>query len=386
LTPDRRTLLALFSLAFGLRILYAVLFGSDPDVVSRDSYAFRTASRMVQDWDWVTTPFSPSAPGYRMLLAAAFKLFGVSWWTAVILNAVLGASTTLFLYRIGERLLGKRVGLVSALWLGLSVSHMHYASFMMRDVLVTFLLTWLAYTLARPFYRMRTAVWTAFLCALLFHTEPMFMVLLPLLVIFLALASTHHRALSTQYVFLFAAALVVFFIPWTVRNFVVYRDVVPVSLESTRYTAPVTRLLQDTPPGPESVSTPPLSGAIERPGFVANEREFWRAVRLTDSPGDPARGVRPEPAWSLRHNLINMLNYGVLLPFFLAGLILAWKIRQRAALVLGSIVLSYALLRGFIWEYGARLLVEPLIILVAFYGVRVLLDMRRAAGEPEAPA
>jgi hypothetical protein len=231
---------------------------------------------------------------------------------------------------------------------------------------------------------MRTAVWTAFLCTLLFHTEPAFMVLLPLLVIFLALASTHHRALSAQYVFLFLAALVVFFIPWTVRNFVVYRDVVPVSLEATRYTAPISRLLHDAPPEAESVSTPPPAGVVERPGFLANEREFWRAVRLADSPGDPARGVRPEPAWSLRHNLISLLNYGVLLPFFLAGLVLAWKIRQRAALVLGSIVLSCALLRGFIWEYEARLVVEPLIILIAFYGVRVLLDTRRAAGEPGA--
>jgi 4-amino-4-deoxy-L-arabinose transferase-like glycosyltransferase len=382
LTPDRRTLLALFSLAFGLRILYAVIFGSDPDVVSRDSYAFRTASRMVESWDWVTTPFSPSAPGYRMLLAAAFKLFGVSWWTAVILNAVLGAATTLFVYRIGERLLGRRVGLVSALWLGLSVSQMHYASYMMRDVLVTLLLTWLAYTLARPFHRMRTAVWTAFLCTLLFHIEPVFLILLPLLVVFLAVASTHHRALSAQYVFLFLAALFVFFIPWTVRNFVVYGDVVPVSLEATRYTGPLTRLLSDAPPEPEAASAKSVAGAIQRPGFLDNEREFWRVARLADSPGDPARGLRPEPAWSLRHNLINVLNYGVLLPFFLAGLVLAWKIRQRAALVLGSIVISYALLRGFIWEYGARLVVEPLIILIAFYGVKVLLEMRRAAGEP----
>lgn len=385
MTPDRRTLLALFSLAFGLRILYAVIFGSDPDVVTRDSYGFRTAARMVENWDWVTTPFSPSAPGYRMVLAAAFKIFGVSWWTAVVLNAVLGATATLFLYRIGERLLGKRVGLVSALWLGLSVNHMHFASVMARDVLVTFLLTWLAYTLARPFRRMRTATWTAFLCMLLFHTEPMFLVLLPLLVVFLALASTHHRALSTQYVFLFAATLFVLFLPWTVRNYVVYRDIVPVGLEATRYTAPVTRLLSESAPAPESVSTHP--DQVKRPGFFTNEREFWRAVRFADSPGDPARGVRPEPAWSLRHNVIGILNYGVLLPFFLAGLVFAWKIRQRAGLVLGSIVMSYALLRGFVTDGdGARLVVEPLIILIAMYGVKVLLDLRRAAGEPEARA
>lgn len=387
MTPDRRTLLALFSLAFGLRILYAVLLGADPDAVARDSYDFRIASRMVESWDWITSPFAPNAPGYRMLLAGAFKVFGVSWWTAVMLNAVLGAVTTLFLYRIGERLLGKRVGLVSALWLGLSVNHMHFASLALRDVLVTFLLTWLAYALARPFFRMRTATWTAFLCMLLFHTEPMFLVLFPVLVVFLALASTHHRALSVQYVFLFTAALFVFFLPWTVRNLVVYRDVVPVSLEATRYTAPVARLLRDAPPEPDSPVTHPGAITIERPGFFANERAFWRVVRVSDSPGDPTRGLPPEPAWSLRHNVTNVLNFGVLLPFFLAGLFLAWKRRHRAALVLGSIVVSYALLSGFIGIGGpSRFVVEPMIILVAIYGVKVLFDMRRAAGEPEARA
>jgi 4-amino-4-deoxy-L-arabinose transferase-like glycosyltransferase len=381
LTPDRRTLLALFSLAFGLRILYAVIFGNDPAIVAHDSYAYRIAARMVENWDWVTTPFSPSAPGYRMLLACAFKLLGVSWWTAVIMNSILGATTTLFLYRIGERLLGKRVGLASALWLGLCVNHMHFASLATRDVLVTFLLTWLAYALARPFYRMRTATWTAFLCMLLLHTEPMFLLLLPVLVVFLGVASTHHRALSAQYVFLFLASLFVFFIPWTARNWVVYHDPVPVSLEATRYTAPVTRFLREGSPEPAAIAHPDAV-IIEKPGFLANEREFWRVVRLEPFVGDPKHGLVPEPAWSLRHNATSVLNYGVLLPFFVAGCAFAFSRRQRAALVLASVVLTYAVARGFVGvSDSSRLWIEPLIILLAFYGVKVLLDLRRVAGE-----
>ena len=378
MTPDRRTLLALFSLAFGLRILYAVVFGDDPNVV-RDTYGLRIAARMVESFDWISTPFAPTAPGYRMLLAAAFKLFGVGWWTAVLLNAVLGAITTLFVYRIGERLLGRRVGLVSALWLGLSVGQMQLASLAMRDVLVIFLLTWLAYALARPFFRMRTALWVAFLSTLLIHTEPMFLVLLPVLFVFLAWKSTHHRALSVQYVLLFTTALFAFFLPWTVRNLIVYHDVVPVALEAQRYTAPVARLLRDE--GPETVA-PPGSIRIEKPGFFANEREFWRVVRLTETPGDPARRMPAEPAWSLRHNATSLINYGVLLPFFIVGVVFAWVRRHRAALVPAAIAVSYAVLRGFLGvDDAARLWVDPMIILVAFYGLNVLLDLRTAAGE-----
>jgi hypothetical protein len=171
-----------------------------------------------------------------------------------------------------------------------------------------------------------------------------------------------------------------------VRNGFVYRDVVPVALEAQRYTAPVARVLRDAPPAP-AATTHPEATVIEKPGFFANQREFWRVARFAASPGDPARGIVPEPAWSLRHNVASILNLGVLLPFFVAGLIFAVKRRHRAALVLGSIVISYAVLRGFIGASDySRLFVEPLIILVALYAVKVLLEMRHAAGQAGAPA
>src|SRR6185295_12579628 len=98
--------------------------------------------RMAHDLSWISTPFSPKAPGYLMLLAAAFSIFGVSWWTAVGLNAFLGGLTTFFLYRVGERRIGPRAGLIAAIWLGLSAHQIMFASFAMRDTTVTFLFMW----------------------------------------------------------------------------------------------------------------------------------------------------------------------------------------------------------------------------------------------------
>jgi len=121
LTPDRRTLLALFSLAFGLRVLFAAVFGGNPAIVPiSDTYDYQIAARMAQDPSWISTPFSPKAPGYLMLLASAFSIFGVSWWTAVGLNALLAGFTTFFIYRIGEKRIGPSAGLMAAVWFGLS--------------------------------------------------------------------------------------------------------------------------------------------------------------------------------------------------------------------------------------------------------------------------
>ena len=243
MTPDRRTLLALFSLAFGLRLLFAAVMSANPEVLPvRETYDFRVAARMAQDFSWLTTPFSPNAPGYLILLATAFKLAGASWWTAVLLNAILGASTTFFVYRLGERQLGRHVGLWAALWLAVSARPMISASLAIRDVTTTFLFVWFVYALIRPFHRMRVALWQAFLYTLLVCTEPLFLWLLPLVLIYLGRWSTHHRDMSVRYLFLFALTLVVINIPWTVRNYVVHRDFVPVSLEASRYTAPLEHL------------------------------------------------------------------------------------------------------------------------------------------------
>ncbi|HEX5132457.1 MAG TPA: glycosyltransferase family 39 protein [Candidatus Krumholzibacteria bacterium] len=379
MTPDRRTLFALFSFAFGLRVLYAVLFGGNPDVIAiHETYAYRIAAQMAAGWDWLKAPFSPNAPGYLLALSTIFRVTGPSWWAAVLFNATLGAITTGFLYRIGEKRLAPRVGLLSGLWLGAFVSQMHFSSLALREVLTTFLLVWLAYTLVRPFDRMRSAVWTGILYLALVQTEPSFLLLLPLLVVFLGLRATHHRTMNAQYLFLFVATVFVLNTPWMVRNYIVHRAFIPISLEATRYTNPMTQLFQSEP---ERAGLPEGATVRPKPGFLRNEIEYWRFARFADAPAIPGRGVKEQPAWSLRHNTAAILNFGILLPFFVAGGVIAWRRRHRAALVLTCIVLSHAILRGFVGSgEGTRLPVEPLVILIAFYGLRQLLEMRRAAG------
>jgi 4-amino-4-deoxy-L-arabinose transferase-like glycosyltransferase len=380
-TPDRRTLLALFSLAFGLRILFAALFGTNPEVITvQETYDFRIAQRMAADPGWITTPFSPNAPGYMVALAAAFKVAGASWWTAVVLNALFGAATTLFLYRIGERKLGRGVGLVAALWLGLSASHIIAASVAARDVLAVFIFVWLVYTFARPFHRMRTSVWQAFLFTLLVRTEPRFIWFLPVMLVFQFLWSTCHREMSMQYLVLFVTALVVLNIPGAIRNYVVYRDFFPLSIEARRYTAPLAGLLRPSPPAP------PVTGGemvVHAPGFMDNTVEFWRVARFAEAPAQPEHALKAQPAWSLRHNLVSIVSYGILLPFALAGLVIGWGRRHRTVLVLsGAVVVVWLIAAHFGGAERARLPAEPLLILLGLYGARELLELRRIAGQP----
>jgi 4-amino-4-deoxy-L-arabinose transferase-like glycosyltransferase len=375
-------LLALFSIAFGLRILYAAVIGTNPGVnPSPGTYDYYLARSMHDNTAWVTEPFTPNAPGYPVLLAAAFRVLGVRQWVVILMQAFLGAVTALFLYRIGERTLGRGVGLLSALWLALSVHQMHFASVFVRDTAVTFALVWFVHTAVRRFVKMRQAVWTGMVYTLLIHFDAQFLLLLPAVLLYFVFFATQHRILNVQYVFLFLATVMVVSLPWTIRNTLVYGEIIPIGLEAQRYTEPLTGWIS---PSPGSIEGDERVTRAHADGLLANTVEFWRVMRFGADEG--SGDGRTEPPWSLRHNLASILSFGLLLPFALAGLVVAWRRRTHTVLFLLLIILTDWLVHAVIGATDRdRLVIEPLVILIAMYGlVEVVRAARHGAESDEA--
>jgi 4-amino-4-deoxy-L-arabinose transferase-like glycosyltransferase len=379
MTPDRRTILALFSLAFGLRILYAVLVGTNAEINPNPyTYDFLTARKIAAGAEWWSQPISPKAPGYQFLLAAIFKIGGVHRWLVILAQAFMGGVTAFLLFRIGEKSLGRGAGLLSALWLSIYVHHMHVTSLMVRDVTATTLFVLVCYFMVLYTNRMRGAVWTALAYVLLVHFDPQYLLFFPFMALYFLFWTTRHKLLNVQFTFLFLGAVLVLFLPWTFRNARVYGEPIPIGLEAIKYARPVKNLIDRRPDEVEKANRVPKS----RPGWWRNTVEFWRVVKFSEggAPAEPA-----EPAWSLRHNLISIGNYGVLLPFFLVGIWRSVKKRNRAGLLLSAAVVGYFLIRSI---YGgsesARLPAEPLIILLAFYAIVDLYGRRRPSGRAAA--
>jgi 4-amino-4-deoxy-L-arabinose transferase-like glycosyltransferase len=362
-TLDRRTILALFSIAFGLRVLYAVLVGTNPEINPNPyTHEFLMARKIAMGADWWSQPISPLAPGYEFMLAALFKVFYVNRWLVVLTQAVFGGITAFLLYRIGEKCLQRGVGLLSALWFSIYVHHMHLTSVMVRDVTVTLLLVYLCYLLVRFSTRARGVVWAALSYAFLVHFDPQFLFFLPFVALYVLLGATRHRLLNAQYAFLFLATVLVLLVPWTIRNYRVYGEPIPVALEATKYVQPFKNALGE---GTDEKT------AGQRSGFWSNTVELWRITNVKgDTQTDTGGRTRTVPAWSLRHNLISIVNYGLLLPFFLLGIWRSVRGRNQTGLVLSAVVVGYYLIRAI---YGgserARLPIEPLIILLAFYAI-----------------
>jgi len=381
LTPDRRTILVLFSLTFGIRILYAVLAGTDPNIIPNPiTYDFVMGRNIAEGANWWSQPISPDAPGYQLLLGALFAIGGVHRWLVIIMQAAFGGVIAFLLYRIGEKRLGQTVGFAAALWFAVYVHQAHYSSVVARDVTVGMLVAFVCYLLIRYSHTMRGALWCALAYSLLLHFDPQYLLMLPVVVLFYLSSVKRHLLLRVQYTFLFLGTMVLLLAPWTIRNYRVYGDPIPVALEATKYLQPV----GTSSGGPDDV-VEVGGGAVSRPGFWRNTAEYWRVIRLGTGAQTTADGVtRVLPPWSLRHNLVSLVTYGLLLPFSLLGVWFSVRSRNQAGLVLAVAVAAMYIVRAF---YGGsprtRVPAEPLIILLALYAV---VDLYRTYRKPTSQA
>jgi 4-amino-4-deoxy-L-arabinose transferase-like glycosyltransferase len=384
-TPDRRIIFVLFSLVFGLRVLYAAVFGANPEIISNPvTHDYLVASKIAAGAHWWSQPISPYAPGYQFMLAVLFRIGGAHYWLAILLQAVIGGITAFLLYRIGEKCLGRGAGLLSALWFSVYVHHMYFTSIVVRDVTTTMLFVFVCYLMILYTHRMRGAVWTGLAYSALIHFDPQYLYFFPLIALYFLLYATRHKILNLQFFFLFLGCVLVLLIPWTVRNQRVYGDAIPIGLETAHYVRPVKQLagsLLDRSDAEKALSPP-------RADFGINTVEFWRVTRFKTKEVPDNVNLPVEPAWSLRHNLISIANYGLLLPFLLLGVWNAVRKKNRAGVLIAAAIAVYFLIRLF---YGGserlRLPVEPLIILLAFYAIVDLpgrIRQRRAAPETDA--
>lgn len=374
MSAERRVLLALFALALGLRVLYGAVLASQPDiapnlVTSELGYAREIASGT----KWLTEPYSPTSPGYPVVLASFYLVSAGQLWLIALFQAILGALTVLLVYRIGALFIGATLSVIAALWFALCVNHMHISSVFTRDILTVFLLVLLVFLLVRPFRKMRFGILAGLVLAALIHVDPQFILLTPIFAA-VVLFKSRHGLFNIQYLFLFLSVFVVASVPWTIRNYAVYGQPIPVGLEARRFLRPAKAVVTEPGKGLADLESK-IVHASRAQVLQENTVEFWRFARFRGEtpPEESATPARTEEAWSFRHNLVSVLNYGVALPFFLLGIVFVIRDRNRIGLMLTAVTVVYFLMRAYLGgSEWTRLPVEPLIVLLAFYGFLAL--------------
>ncbi len=353
-------------------------------------------------------------PGYPACLAAAYLLFGKTFWAVGALSAAIGALTTTIAHRFASRIsprAGAWAAFAAALypylaWHGTSISD--------TALFTLLLLGWLDSTaaLAATPLRRRAVQWGLWTAAGLL-TRPSLLPLLPAAAVLLWLTPT-ARAVLVRRVALALTVTVAAMMPWLVRNALLTGEfplvgahgaeaiwsancdeaVVATDADSS-YDA--VAILPQYARGPLSIGqfhtrlTPHETlaardrfSAATRTWVQANPGTFLRLVgtrflRIWDPRFHPRRWGARELEGHSQRNLVQILAYTPLL--LLAGLALARVARDPerrrfvvfSVLVLGLYSSSHAIGAGY---SRVRLPLDPFLIVLAALPVSALIGRR----------
>jgi len=135
------TLTGVLALAFAARIVWIAFSGWAP-TPDDDAYRYDFTARALADGlGYIHLNGEPTAfwpPGYPLLLAGAYTLFGHSAVVAQIMNALLGTATVGLVYLIGVRLFGRTPGLIAAALVAFWPSLVFYTAVTLSEVAFTF--------------------------------------------------------------------------------------------------------------------------------------------------------------------------------------------------------------------------------------------------------
>ncbi len=135
-------LVLILSLAFTLRLVW-VAFSDWQPMPDDDAFRYDFSARALVDGQgYIHLNGAPTAfwpPGYPLLLASVYRVFGENVAVAQLLNVVLGTATVGLVYLIGRQALGPRPALVGASIVAGFPSLIFFTAVTLSEVTFTFL-------------------------------------------------------------------------------------------------------------------------------------------------------------------------------------------------------------------------------------------------------
>jgi len=235
--------LVIFSVAFAIRFWAAsqLLPQKAGSFFYRNNEPARIAWALVTGHGfsspWPNTPLVPTAqqpPGYPLLVAGIFKIFGAytvsAIWAALSLNAVFAAITAVVILQLGRRNFGTLVGvLASWVW----ACWLYEAAVSVRlweNALSALILSVSLLILPTVAESTRVSRWLLFgllaSAAALINTS--LLILFPVFWTWLWLTSRAHAGVRSRLMLSSVAVCVLLVIPWTIRNYAAFHRLIPV--------------------------------------------------------------------------------------------------------------------------------------------------------------
>ena len=194
-------------------------------------------------------------------------------------------------------------------------------------------------------------------------------------------------------VLIWSGIIILLNIPWVIRNYKVYDQLVVISPRTTAITSyfwgeKVTHLNFSSYENARDRNKEKFSerSATFEKSYSDAPRSFTRAgvkVRAFINFWQPAYfkpqyityGFRPQK-WSLQHNIASILFYGMFLPFYLAGLVIFFRKKYALGLFIAMIPLIHSLLHMYLVSPLERYRspISFIVVVIGFWNLNLIFE------------
>lgn len=415
-SSDRQIALLLFSLAFILRGIYALLFYFTNPLPETNIYYELGLEILKQGrvfYDTSHPYYEFPGPVIPWMSAITMLIFGKNYLSLYLVSALGSALVTYFTYKTSRLFLDKNISLFAGGWSVIYIFYFYFTPSAGKDIWMAFFMIYLIYNLLILFGEGRFNYYKYVLFIVMFvisfHLDERYFIFTPFLGLFILFSETSgFRRLAFTKTAVFGILLLVLMVPWTIRNYNKHNKIVLLSTRTEAFTDPV-------------FGYPPREHMLDEFNdihgmYYISDTQFDSVVTVkktyTDmgrkiSPGmvqamqqgkmpKPLTGLRAfsvrllsmfEPFQitgryersgyfyykkSLRHNISSFLFYGLMLIFSLPGFLFLYKTNRRKFYLFLSIITIYALIHALTipytnWRY--RLPLDSIFIMVGSSGL-----------------
>ena len=394
-------------------------------------YSNNGTSKFVDDWDYISYAnnilsqgiwvpdisklYSNShlvCPGFPLILASLFYIFGEHYLVVILFNALLSTIVVILIFFLGQEIFNRRIGMSAAVLATFYILFFKYIPTVTKEVLILFFFLLTVLLVIKETKRSQITKWSLFPIisyAFFIHVDERYFSYFPIFILsFIFLDNfSYKNGIKKASLFFFIVCMLM--VPWLIRNYIVYDNRVVILTENTsRFTDKILgydpllsyygkkkkkyaqfkwdeswiddilsgkeipglkgKRLRRLKPGLQKGYIPHKFNTFEK--LKSNFIELWKPVQL--KAGYKGSGFHfNDGPWSLKHNMTVGLSYGLLLPFFLLGsFFLIFRYRNKYGVFLLVIISIHTLIHILIsGKERYRIPIDPFIILIALYGI-----------------
>ncbi|MBN1930083.1 MAG: glycosyltransferase family 39 protein [Desulfobacterales bacterium] len=366
---EKRTLLFFFILTLILKIIYVVIYFHSAGTTNwSDDWQYLSMGKQIADGNWSpvmkSLPFMIVAPMIPVLIALFTKIFGSAFFSFLLYNILITSLVVIVLFYLGKEIFHRKVGWALAFWGVFNLEYFRYNPHFLKEATVFLFLPLTLLFLVKSIghkSNVKFLIIASFSFAWLIHSDERFVVYFPFLSLILFMSKPIKKAI--QSIGLWIGFVLLLMLPWGIRNYLVFDQIVIISPRTTAFTSKIwgknlsklsfsTDLKLDDAKYKRALLFGSEHGITPR-AFRKNEKYIRAFINFWQPAYFKAEyiqfGFRPQK-WSMAHNVFSLLFYGIFLPFYLIGLVVLLKKKYVLGIFIAMIPILHSLLHAYmIW-------------------------------------